>query len=220
MRMRRSLLVFLVLLVFTGLACEQAGDILTEEEATARAQEGIFRPSGDGAEAAGAELAVGSKATVTGSGFLVNLVDVPGGRIAGSQSNGSQVEILESADFEGEIWYKVDSATGDGWLKAENLEAVEEEGSTAEGESGGGEGETGGESSGPAVGDNVYLISNSFLVNLLKAPNGQIQAVQERGVAVTIEEVFETDGGELWYLIDAPTGEGWVSSTNISVEAP
>ncbi len=211
MRMRRSLLFFIAILVFVGLACQQAGDILTEEEATARAEEGIFRP-GEGGSAAGAQFESGSMVTVIGSGFLINLVDVPGGRIAGSQSRGSTVTVIESAEFEGEIWYHVDSETGDGWIKAENLEAQEPE----EGEEGS---ESGSTVSGPAVGDTAFLVSNGFLVNLLKEPNGQIQAVQERGVEVTIQDVFETDG-EVWYLISAPTGEGWVSSVNISEEAP
>jgi hypothetical protein len=212
--MRKSLFLFIALLVLASLACEQAGEVLTEEEATARAEEGIFRPE-EGSEAAGATLQNGDMATIVGSGFLINLVDTPGGRIAGSQSRGSTVEILGSAVFEEEVWYQVSSATGPGWLKAESLEAVEaEEGTTAEGE----EGES--ESSGPGEGDTVYLVSNGFLVNLLKEPNGQIQAVQERGVAVVIEDVFVTDEGETWFLINAPTGEGWVSIENISEEAP
>jgi hypothetical protein len=212
--MRRSLLLLLALLVIVGLACQQAGEILSEEEATARAQEGIFRPDNEGGSAAGAEFAPGSTATVVGSGFLINLVDVPGGRIAGSQSRGSVVEIIESADFEDEIWYHVDSQTGDGWLKAENLEPIEEEEEVTT------EGESDSTTSGPAAGDTVYLVSNSFLINLLREPNGQIQAVQERGIQVVIEDVFETDAGETWYLINAPTGEGWVSTDNISLEAP
>lgn len=212
MRMRRSLLFFIVMLVFVGLACQQSGEILSEEDATARAEEGIFRPE-SGGSTVGAELEIGSSATVVGSGFLINLLDVPGGTIAGSQSRGSTVVILSSAEYEGEVWYEVDSETGDGWLKAASLEPIAEEGSTAEGEGGS-------EPSGPGAGDTVYLISNGFLVNLLKEPNGQIQAVQERGVEVIIEDVFVTDDDETWYLISAPTGEGWVSIENISEEAP
>lgn len=219
MRMRKSLLFLIGILLIAGLACEQAGEILTEEEATARALEGVFRPGESGGSAAGAQFESGSMATVIGSGFLINLVDVPGGRIAGSQRRGATVEIIESADVEGVIWYHVDSQTGDGWIKAENLEPVATEETSTESE---GEGEGGGESvpEGPAVGDTVYLVSNSFLINLLKEPNGQIQAVQERGVTVLIEDVFVTDDGETWYLINAPTGDGWVTIDNISVEAP
>ncbi|MFZ0548119.1 MAG: hypothetical protein WAM60_21920 [Candidatus Promineifilaceae bacterium] len=182
---------------------------MSPEEATARAQEGVFRPSDNGGgSAAGAEYAVGDSANVVGSGFLINLLDVPGGRIAGSQSRGSTVEILESTEYEGTIWYHVDSETGDGWLKAENLEpaeteAVEESAPT-----------------GPGTGDTVYLVSNGFLINLLDEPNGRLIAVQERGVAVTIEDVFTADDGSTWYLINAPTGEGWIPTDNISEEAP
>lgn len=212
MRMRKALLFFIGLLVLVSLACAQSGDILTPEEATARAQEGAFQP-GNGETAEGAQFEPGDSANVIGSGFLINLLDVPGGRIAGSQARGSTVEILESADFEDEIWYHVDSETGQGWLKAENLEPIE------------GEGEEGGEEEGAAPdglgeGDTVYLVSNGFLVNLLVEPGGRLLAVQERGVPVIIVQVFTADDGALWYLIDAPTGEGWVAAENISTEAP
>lgn len=204
-----------------SLACEQSGRILTPEEATAEAQQGVFQPGESGETAAGAQLAPGDQANVIGSGFLINLLDVPGGRIIGSQSRGSTVEILESSEFEGDIWYHVDSETGDGWLRAENLEPVEGEAEGEAGEETGDEGEgTQAEGSGPAAGDTVYLTSAGFLVNLLSEPNGRLIANQERGAAVTIVEVFETDAGELWYLIDAPTGEGWVAAENITTEAP
>lgn len=214
MRMSKSLLLFIGLLVIVSLACEQSGRILTPEEATAEAEDSVFRPSEEGGSAAGAEFAPGSKASVIGSGFLINLLDAPGGRIVGSQARESTVDILESAEFEGEIWYHVDSETGEGWLRASNLEAIA--GDSGSEDQGDGEATA----SGPAKGDTVYLVSNGFLINLLKEPNGQILAVQERGVAVTIEDVFETDDGSLWYLIKAPTGEGWIPADNISEEAP
>jgi len=213
MRKRNWLLIFIALLVFVSLACEKSGRILTPEEATAEAQSDIFRPDDPGGSAAGAEFEPGDSANVIGSGFLINLVDSPGGRISGSQARGSTVEIIESSEFEGEIWYHVDSGTGEGWLRAENLEAVP-------GESGGGEGEGESTASGPAKGDTVYLVSNGFLINLLKEPNGTILAVQERGVEVTIVDIYTTDDGDLWYFIDAPTGEGWVPADNITEEPP
>ena len=216
MRLRKSLLLFISFLVFVTLACNQSGDILTPEEATARAQEGIFRPSGGGESAVDAEFAVGGSANVIGSSFLINILDTPGGRIVGSQGRGSTVEILASAEFEGEIWYQVDSGIGNGWIKVENLEPIEGE----SGDEGEAESEVETTTSGPAVGDTVYLISNGFLINLLREPNGNIVAVQERGVVVTILDLFEADDGTLWYLIDAPTGEGWVPAENISVEVP
>ena len=216
MRKHKYLFLVIGLLIITGLACEQAGEILTPEEATARAQEGSFQPSGNGETAAGANFNPGDSAEVVGTGFLVNLLDAPGGRITGSQARGSTIEILESAEFEGEIWYHVDSETGQGWLRAENLAVAEEE-STAEGE---GEGEEEESASRFSSGDTAYLISNGFLINMLKEPNGTIQAVQERGAAVTILDVFQTDEGQTWYLIDAPTGEGWVPEENLNEEAP
>ena len=210
MRMRKALAWLIGLLILASLACQQAGEILTPEDATARAREGAFQPPSNGGSAAGAAFEPGDTATVIGTGFLINLLDTPGGRIIGSQSRGSEVEILESAEFEGTIWYHVDSETGEGWLKAENLEPIAGEPE--------GEGEV--EISGPQAGDTVYLVSNGFLVNLLAEPGGRVQAVQERGVQVTIIQVFQTEEGEIWYQIDAPTGEGWIPAENISVEAP
>lgn len=216
MRKRNSWLLFVILLVIVSLACERSGRILTPEEATAEAIENVFRPPTEGGSAAGALFEPGDIAIITGNTFLINLQDVPGGRIAGSQPRGAEAEILESVEFEGEIWYHIDSETGEGWLRGDNLEVIEsEDGDEAEGDGGG---ET--TASGPGEGDTVYLVSNGFLVNLLREPNGNILAVQERGVQVTIITVFETEDGDLWYLIDAPTGEGWVPAENITEEQP
>ena len=216
MRKRNSWLLFIVLLVVVSLACERSGRILTPEEATAEAEADVFRPPTDGGSAAGAVFEPGDMATITGNTFLINLQDVPGGRIAGSQPRNSIVDILESVEFEGEIWYHIDSETGEGWVRANNLEPIESEEGDDESEGEGGETTT----SGPGEGDTVYLVSNGFLVNLLREPNGNIIAVQERGVQVTIITVFETEDGDLWYLIDAPTGEGWVPAENITEEQP
>ena len=70
------------------------------------------------------------------------------------------------------------------------------------------------------VGDIVYLTNKSFLVNMMSEPGGnRMIAVQERGVLVDILQAATVDG-ELWYFINAPTGQGWVPEANITDEAP
>lgn len=64
------------------------------------------------------------------------------------------------------------------------------------------------------AGDTAILIGRSFLVNLYDAPGGKISAGQERGATVTILEVATTDAG-VWYKVEAPTGEGWVSADGL-----
>jgi hypothetical protein len=70
------------------------------------------------------------------------------------------------------------------------------------------------------VGDTVWLTAKRFLANLMDGPcSNHMIAVQERGTEVTILDVAECED-QTWYLIDAPTGEGWVPAENISTEAP
>jgi hypothetical protein len=73
---------------------------------------------------------------------------------------------------------------------------------------------------GPQIDDTVYLTGKSFLISLLSEPGSRrMIAGQERGAKVTIIEIIEHEG-ELWYKIDAPTGEGWVPAENITTEQP
>jgi hypothetical protein len=194
------------LLLLVSLACAQAGEILSPEEATARAQP-TKRPTRPPATAASTQEGapqVGDTVRLTSQGFLVNILVEPGGRIIANQERGAEVTILEETQHEGETWYLIDAPTGEGWVQAEFLE-VKEGAST--------------ESGGPQVGDEVYLTATTFLINILVEPDGRIIANQERGAAVTILDVTEEEG-ETWYLIDAPTGEGWVKAENITTEEP
>ncbi|MCB9421507.1 MAG: SH3 domain-containing protein [Ardenticatenaceae bacterium] len=67
------------------------------------------------------------------------------------------------------------------------------------------------------AGDTAVLTGRSFLVNLYDNPGGKVSAGQERGAEVTVLEA-STEGDEVWYKIEAGTGEGWVPAT--SLEAP
>ncbi len=205
MKGHRALIFMIGALILASLACSQAGEVLTPAEATARAVEAapVFTTGSSSVE--GGMFEAGDKATLTGRSFLVNLYDAPGGKISAGQERGAEVTVLEVSTEADAIWYKVEAPTGEVWVPAANLEALEVEADkTLEG---------------PQPGDGAYLQGTSFLVNFLDAPGGKIIAGQERGMAITILQVAEVDGA-LWYQIDAPAGQGWVPAENITTEAP
>lgn len=211
--MRRSIphLWVVGFLLIAGLACAQSGEIISPEEATQRAEEArnvVFSGSGETFDQA--RLQPGEMAELVGTSFIINFFDRPGGRIIAGQERGAIVEIVEVVDDGERFWYKINAPTGEGWVTENSVEKVAGESA----EEGGGS-----EVSGPAPGDTVYLAGTGFIINLLKEPNGLINAGQERGAQVVIVEVYEQDG-ELWYRVRAPGGEGWVSADHISVEAP
>jgi len=195
----------LALLLLASLAC-QTGEILTPEEATARAQQaqgGGARPAPS--TAGGAEFQVNETVEFTGTEFLIPLRKEPSSDVSpfSFAGRGDQATVLGSQQAEGEVWYLVKSAAGEGWVPAKFLKSTGP--SAAEG---------------PQPGETVYLTGKSFLINLVDEPGSKrIIANQERGAAVTILEVVEHEG-QLWYRIDAPTGQGWVPADNISTEAP
>ncbi len=70
------------------------------------------------------------------------------------------------------------------------------------------------------IGTTVYLTGQGYLINLMDAPGSlRMIAGQERDTQVTIEE-STTYEGEIWYLVSAPTGEGWVHEENVTIEKP
>jgi hypothetical protein len=70
------------------------------------------------------------------------------------------------------------------------------------------------------AGTSVYLAGKGYLINLLDAPGSlRMIAGQERGTEVTIIQSTTLEG-EIWYLVSAPTGEGWVHADNVSTEMP
>ena len=130
--------VVLLVLFSASLACERAGEILTPAEATARAEQATARareeqilptatakPTTEGqaeetAEPEGPQI--GDVAYLGGTGYLISLVDKPGGtRMIAGQEKGVQVEILNLTEYEGEKWYLIDAPTGEGWVPAETI---------------------------------------------------------------------------------------------------
>lgn len=132
---------FLLVLIAANLACARAGEILTPAEATARAVEATararevnvaptatLRPTSEGgAEEQETPQApegpqVGDTAYLAGKGYLIRLVDKPGGtRMIAGQEKGVEVQIVQTTQFEDKMWYLVDAPTGEGWVPAESI---------------------------------------------------------------------------------------------------
>jgi len=211
-KLHSKLILFLIagFILLAGIACEK-GEVITPAEATARAKQSravvvkkTATPGGKTDEGSDV-IASGAKATLVGKAYLVNIYKEAGStRILTQQEKGVEVEVQDVTSVDGETWYLIKAPAGQGWVKAENLEVKESKS----------------DSSGPQAGDTVYLAGKAYLVNLYKEPGElRIIAQQERGAAVEIKDVTEVDG-ETWYLIDAPTGMGWVKAENITTEKP
>ncbi len=124
---RRNL--FIILSVFSllfifSLACKQSGEIISPAEATQRYEATQAAYTGDIiVEVEGAAFAYGDEAVLKSEGHLVGLYKEAGGRTAYSfATRGAEVTVVSSMDVEGEIWYKIDSPAGKGWLPETNLE--------------------------------------------------------------------------------------------------
>jgi len=191
-----------VLFAFT-LACAQSGEILTEAEATARAM-----PTAAPTRAAmhdDSQFEVGDPIELTSTGFLVPIYQNPGDRTAFSHAaRGDSGNILGAEMVDDLLWYQVESVAGTGWVQDEFVHAV------------GGEVVDGLWQPGTTV----YTDSKGYLTSLFDAP-GSIHMIagQERGVAVTVLEAVVLDGVN-WYFVDAPTGKGWATEENFSLEKP
>lgn len=204
----RAILWAIGLLLLASLACAQAGEILSPAEATARAEEARSptRPAVTPESAGGAEFQPGDSVKFISTGNIVPLMRNPGDSSAFVRASaGDTATVLGSQEVQGELWYQVNGASGEGWVEAKYLGAVEGETSAPEG---------------PQAGDTVYLASKAYLIQLVAEPGGtRMIAFQERGTEVIILELAEHEG-EIWYKIDAPSGEGWVPAENIATEKP
>jgi hypothetical protein len=120
--------VFIILSVFSllfivSLACKQSGDIVTPPEATQRFEATQAARTGDIViEAEGAVFAPGDTAVLTSEGHLVGLFKEAGGKNPFSfATRGDEVNVTSSVDIDGELWYKIESTAGNGWLPGSNL---------------------------------------------------------------------------------------------------
>jgi hypothetical protein len=193
------------LMVLISLACTQSGEILTPAEATQRVQatEDAKIVEID-QQAETAELSNGDTFEFVGKGFLVSLYAEPGARTAYSHaSRGDEGVVISSEVLDGVVWYQVDSGAGEGWVPEESVKALGTSGEEDQ-----------------FLGETAYLIGKGYLINIVEEPGSmKIIANQERGVEVEVlKKVVE--GGKSWYLIDAPTGQGWVVQDNLTLENP
>lgn len=208
-RSSRAFFWLIGLLIVAGLACAQAGEVLTPAEATERAVSA--QPTYEPGDVANTIVDIGDQATLTGRSVIVNVLNEPGGRIVAGQERGATITVLNIVEDEnGDRWYQIEGSSATGWVGADNIEPLEGE-----------EGQTGTDEGGIASGDTVYLTGRGFLINIYNepGPNTRLIANQERGVAVTVLGSTNVEG-TLWYRIEAPTGEGWVAAENVTTEAP
>ena len=122
----RLLILTVLVLMFSSLACARAGRVVSDAEATQLALPTATIEvdlSGEG------EYQVGDEAIVVGGsyGALVPLFANPGANFFSSQIlANTPVTILSlGQDAEGNIWYEVSGIAGSGWLLGENLRPAE-----------------------------------------------------------------------------------------------
>ena len=124
---KKNLLVILVVicaLFLLSMACKQSGEIISSAEATQRYEATQAADTGDViVEVEGAAFKPGDSAVLASEGHLVGLFKEAGDKNPFSfATRGDKVTVTSSAEHEGEIWYKIESSAGNGWLPETNLE--------------------------------------------------------------------------------------------------
>jgi hypothetical protein len=197
---RKKIILVWVAILLAGLACE-TGEILTPEEAPQRAILAATQAIATGQVSAQGGINIGEEVEFDSSQFLVPLSSEPGADVAqGHVSRDSTATVLEKSEFEGEIWYLLETNSGNGWVPESLVSQV----------------------GGPEFsdGDTVYLTGTGFLINIYELPgSNRFVANQERGVAVIVRGTTYYEG-DLWYMVEAPTGTGWVEAENLTAEEP
>jgi len=117
----------LCLLFIFSIACKQSGEIITPAEATQRYVETQAADIEDVAgDVTGAVFSPGATAQLTATAYLVGIFKNAGDNVAITYATrGDQVTVVGSIELGDEIWYKIETTAGDGWVPEENLEAVE-----------------------------------------------------------------------------------------------
>lgn len=207
MKSRTSIVLAITVLILSTLACEQAGEILTPEEATQRAQTAIDVEEAETRvpELAETDIKIGESVRFTSTEFLVLLKREPGAALIAVQSDRTSTgTVIDSALYEGEVWYEIEIAgSGAGWLPAEAVESI----GTVEEEF--------------AVGDVVYLKSPGENVQVQTNPGSGNPFSRPVPVGTEVSIVQKTDlEGKTWYQIAAPGGLGWVTGEFLTAEKP
>jgi hypothetical protein len=197
---RKKILLAGMALLLAGLACE-TGEILSPEEATQRANQAATQAIATGQVSTQGGIEIGEEVEFDSAQFLVPLVGEPGATVAqGHVSRDATAVVLEKSELDDEIWYLLETDSGNGWVPESLVRQI----------------------GGPEFvdGDTVYLTGTGFLINIYELPgSNRFVANQERGVAVVIRGTTYFEGN-LWYMVEAPTGTGWVRAENLTAEAP
>ena len=120
-----SILLLLGALFITTMACEQAGEIVPDAEATQRAMPTIT-PTQDIQEAEDAKFKEGENVVFIGEGYLIPFYANPGDTLVLSHAaRNDPGVVLGVVLFEGETWYEINSVAGIGWITEAFLEKTE-----------------------------------------------------------------------------------------------
>lgn len=122
---RVSLWLILAALFLSVLACEQAGDIISDAEATQRAIP-TATSTPEPQEEIDSEFSVGDDVVFAGKGYLVPIFAEAGNmRVLSHAARGDSGVILNVILLNGEVWYQIDSVAGNGWANADSVAAPE-----------------------------------------------------------------------------------------------
>lgn len=108
-------------LVFSVIACEQAGKIITDAQAT---QTAIPTATVVIFELENAIFDVGDEVVIIGGNFgaLVPLYGSAGARFFSSQVlHGTHVAVLGLDEIDDVVWYQIEGLIGNGWILADHL---------------------------------------------------------------------------------------------------
>lgn len=107
--------------MFSIIACEQAGKIVTDAEATLTAMPTATVVS---LEIEASKFKLGDEVVIIGglSGALVPLYGSAGAKFFSSQVlHGTKVAVLGLLEIDGVIWYQIEGLIGAGWLLDDHL---------------------------------------------------------------------------------------------------
>ncbi len=202
------LILVLVSLLMASLACSKAGQVVSIEEATAIAEQ-IEDTGGLDTSFKNAEGAVFLADDII-SFYAGDDVDVvPVYKDAGDKKpytevpSGTSGKVDSSVLVDGVVWYKILTSISNGYVTLDGLKDAGDGGYSASFE----------------VGDTPYLNGISYLVQLFDSPGSLMARIQqERGIQVEVLQIEALDDGTVWYEVDSPAGQGWVTVDSLSVD--
>ena len=204
MKLSKSSYLAVAALLLATLACNQAGEVLSPEEATQYAVEAAVVTAVPTVVSSETGIQVGDRVRFASRDYLVLMRRDPGSSLIAVQSErGASGTVLNSQDVDGVAWYQVETSGGVGWVKGDILEIVSFEGAAE-----------------LVEGDTAFLTGSTEVVKLLVAPGNNLGSRESVvGAEVTILQVTDFEG-DTWYKVRSAEGEGWVLPTSLTVEAP